>query len=360
VVQTEPISDHVPGTVEPTPRRRWPWWLKTIVIVAGMLVLLAGTGALFFVGATARYEGRVDRQDILQGLPKAPEEDLGTGMNFLVLGSDSRAGEDTQSLDETGSRSDTIMIVHVKGDRSGAMIISIPRDSYVYVPAAGNWRGGMNKINSALAYGGANLAAKTVYELSQIPLNGAMIVNFNGVHRMVAAVGGVNVCTPFKVTSYHTGKVWEPGCHDMSPEEAEDFMRQRYGVPGGDFGRIKNQQNVIKGLLKKIVSGGVLTNPLKLDALLTTAAESLTVDNDLDLRGLAFAVKDIKPDNVTYATVPYIGTMTTDAGSSVQLDMAGVAELFAAVGKDRTDEWLAAHPQPDVASFTPGAPATPA
>ncbi len=110
----------------------------------------------------------------------------------------------------------------------------------------------------------------------------------------------------------------------MGPEEVEDFTRQRYNVPGGDFGRIKNQQNVIRGLIKKIVSGGVLTNPIKLDALLTTAAESLTVDKDLNLRSLAFAVKDISPDNVKFATVPYVGTMTTDAGSSVQLNMVGV------------------------------------
>ena len=90
----------------------------------------------------------------------------------------------------------------------------------------------------------------------------------------------------------------------------------------------------------------MLTNPLKLDALLTTAAESLTVDKDLNLRSLALAVRDIDPDNVKYATVPYIGTMTTRAGSSVQLDMAGVAELSHrdSRGQGRT-EWLAEHPQ---------------
>jgi len=138
----------------------------------------------------------------------------------------------------------------------------------------------------------------------------------------------------------------------MGPDEVEEFSRQRSNVPGGDFGRIKNQQNVIKGLIKKIISGGVLTNPLRLDALLTTAAESLTVDKDLNLRSLALAVSGIRPENVKYATVPYVGTMTTGAGSSVQLDMAGVAELCTAIREDKADEWLAAHPQPDVASFT--------
>jgi anionic cell wall polymer biosynthesis LytR-Cps2A-Psr (LCP) family protein len=64
------------------------------------------------------------------------------------------------------------MIVHINKGRSGAFIVSIPRDSYVDVPAGGDWRGGKNKINAALAFGGANLAAKTVYNLTKVPLNG--------------------------------------------------------------------------------------------------------------------------------------------------------------------------------------------
>jgi anionic cell wall polymer biosynthesis LytR-Cps2A-Psr (LCP) family protein len=81
-------------------------------------------------------------------------------------------------------------------------------------------------------------------------------------------------------------------------------MRQRKNVPGGDFGRIKNQQNVIKGLMKKVTTTGVLTNPLTLDRLITTAAESLTVDKGMNLRDLAFALKGIDPANVKFATVP--------------------------------------------------------
>ncbi len=356
-------TDEAPDTGDATgadgsvagPSRTWPWWQKTLVIAGCVLLAFTGAGVGLAVWANERYEERVDRQDILHGVPKPPEPaegNVSTGLNFLVLGSDSRSGQDTESLDQTGSRSDTIMIVHVQGDGTGAFIVSIPRDSYVHVPAGGSWPGGMNKINAALAYGGANLAARTVYELTKVPLDGAMIINFSGIHKMVSAVGEINVCTPFEVRSSFSDRVWTVGCHDMGPDEVEEFSRQRYNVPGGDFGRIKNQQNVIKGLIKKIISGGVLTNPLKLDALLTTAAESLTVDKDLNLRSLALAVSDIRPENVNYATVPHVGTMTTGAGSSVQLDMPGVAELCNAIREDRADEWLSAHPQPDVASFT--------
>jgi LCP family protein required for cell wall assembly len=273
-------------------------------------------------------------------------------MNFLVLGSDSREDQETQSLDETGSRSDTIMIVHVNKAQTGAFVVSIPRDSYVDIPAAGDWGGGKNKINAALSFGGANLAAKTIYNLTKVPLNGAMLVNFDGVRKMVEAVGGVTVCTPFDVKSYFSDRFWAKGCHDMSPDEAEEFMRQRYYVPGGDFGRIKNQQNVIKGLMKKVASGDTLTNPVRLDSLISTAAESLTVDKNMNLRDLVFALKGINPDNVKFATAPHVGLETIDGiGSTVQLDMPGTQQLFQAVLDDKTDEWLAAHPQPDVATM---------
>ena len=154
------------------------------------------SGALY--GLSAVRETRSNREDILEGVPQAGPM-RGRPMNFLVLGSDSR-GKRTQ----TRTRRDRLPLrhdhdrAHSKA-RSGAFIVSIPRDSYVDVPAGGDWPGGKNKINAALAFGGANLAAKTVYNLTQVPLNGAMIVNFNGVHKMVAAVGGVNVCTPFTV-----------------------------------------------------------------------------------------------------------------------------------------------------------------
>jgi LCP family protein required for cell wall assembly len=343
-----------PGDVDPggkKKRRKSPWWLKAMIVLGAVLIVASGGALALIYGLSARYDNKVQRQDILQGVPPATEEERGNGLNFLVLGSDSRDGNANEGLDATGSRSDTIMLVHVKGDQSGIFIASIPRDSYVDVPAGGAWKGGKNKINAALSFGGANLAAKTIYQLTQVPLSGAMIVNFNGVQKMVAAVGGVRVCTPFTVRSYFSNKVWEKGCHDMTPEDAEEFVRQRYYVPGGDFGRIKNQQNVIKGLMQKVTTTGVLTNPAKMDSLLTTAAESLTVDKDMNLRELAFALKGVRPDDVKFATVPVAGLMNTDAGSSVRLDMPGVQALMTAIRDDKTDEWLAAHPQPDVASF---------
>jgi LCP family protein required for cell wall assembly len=352
-----PVDDDYDDLDHPNaPKQKYPLWTRLLLIAGGILVVIsAGTLALVY-GLSSRYEDKVGRDDILNGVPQAGDGDHGT--NYLVLGSDSRERQSTQSLDETGSRSDTILIVHIKQDLSGAFIASIPRDSYVDIPEGGDWNGGKEKINAAFAYGGANLAAKTIYNLTQIPVNGAMIVNFAGVVNMVDAVGGVHVCVPYDVPNFFQDDFpqyangWGQGCHDMRGEEAEVFMRQRHDVPGGDLGRIKSQQLVMKALASKATSAGVLTNPGKLDSLLVTAAKSLTVDQNMNLKDLAFALKGIKPDNISFATAPVTGLETIDGvGSTVQLDMPGTQELFKAVLDDKTDEWLAAHPQPEVASI---------
>ena len=256
------------STDEPTaalaqkPKRKR--WKVALVWTAAVLVFLSGGAVIAGFTLVNRYENKVDRQDILpaQVRPKEPTQWDSGPLNFLVLGSDSRGEDALGSDDPGGARSDTIMIVHIAADHRSAYVVSIPRDSYVDVPAVpGKWRGGKNKINAAFQYGGAKLAAETVYNLTKVPLDTAMIIDFAGIHSMVGAVGTVHVCIPFSMRSIHTKRKWAKGCHDMGPEETEDFMRQRKSVPGGDFGRIQNQQLVVKGLADKITSQGTDDQP---------------------------------------------------------------------------------------------------
>ncbi len=334
-------------------RKKLSLWHKLAIVFGAMLIVLSAGSLIAIKAVTGHYEGLVAKEDMLGDIPvaPAPEEGKSAPLNYLILGTDTRSAEEVTDAEEKGNRSDVVMIAHVSSDRKSAFIFSIPRDSYVNIPAGGTWKGGENKINSAMAFGGAKLAAKTVYELTKIPLNGAVIVNFQGVQTMVGAVGGVRVCIPYDVNSSFSTKVWKKGCHDLSPADAEEFVRQRKGVSGGDFGRIKNQQHVIKGLIAKIKQGDTLTNPSKLNSLLTTAAQSLTIDKSMNLMSLALEMKDIDQEAIKFATTPVAGLIDTHAGSSVQLDMTGAQELFAAVRDDKADEWLAAHPQPEVATI---------
>ena len=334
-------------------QRKRSRWVRAIVI--GGIIVLVGAGSAVLGGSLMlnRYESKVERADILKDIPKPvtpPVADL-SPLNFLVLGSDSRS-PNARGFDATGDRSDTIMVLHIPQGRTSAFIFSIPRDSYVNVPPAGSWAGGLNKINAAMALGGAAHAARTVYELTKIPFDGAFVVNFGGIHRMVEVVGKIHVCIPYTVRSTFSRKVWEQGCHDMDPKETEEFMRQRMGTPAGDFARMYDQQLVVKALADQIFSAGIITNPVRLDHLISIAAESVTVDQNTNLRSLILDLKGISPENVKVATAPWSGLGRESAGSVVYLNMPAAQELFQAVIHDRTDAWLAAHPQ-GVPSWNP-------
>ena len=356
-----PASDgHLGGkSTKARTKVKSPWYLKVVLILGSILLVVSGGSLALIYGLSSRYEGKVTRDNhILDGVPQPQNVGSNGPLNYLVLGTDSRDPAGSQGLDSTGTRSDTILLVHIAKGLNSAFIVSIPRDSYIDVPAGGSWKGGKNKINAALSFGGANLAAKTVYQLTKVPLNGAMIVNFAGVQNMVNAVGGVHVCPPYDVPNYFKSDFpqynagWKKGkCYDMQGEEAEVFLRQRHDVPGGDFGRMRSQQLVMSALAQKATSAGIITNPVKLDRLLVTAAENLTVDKNLNLRSLAFQLKGISPSNIQFATVPHTSIENTAAGSSVILDMPGCAELFKAVLDDNTGPWLAAHPQKDVPTY---------
>jgi LCP family protein required for cell wall assembly len=333
-------------------KRKSPWYLKTLIIVGSILLLISGGGLGLFYGLSARYNSQANHEGIIDPDIKGAWNSDGP-LNFLILGTDSRDNVDKQDA-SGGANSDTIMIVHIAKGLQKAFILSIPRDSWVNIPASGSWEGGMDKINAAFAYGGAALTARTIFNMSNIRFDGAVIVNFSGMRNMVDAVGGVHVCPPYDVPNFFTSdfpqydRGWQKGtCYDMNGEEAEVFARQRHDTDGGDFTRMKSQQLVLKALAEKATTAGILLNPVKLDALLSTAAKSLTIDNSMNLRDLALALKGISPAAIQFATLPHKGTANINGVSTVQLDAAANQQVFTAIVNDQTDAWLAAHPQPD-------------
>ncbi|WP_238453493.1 LCP family protein [Micromonospora sp. ATA51] len=325
--------------------RSRPGWQKALIVLLAMFLVCGLSAGIATYVLVNRYEGKTQHEELLgpAAEPKDEQRWKSGPLDLLLLGSDDRGPSERAYL---GQRSDTIMLVHLSKNLDHATIVSIPRDSYVNVPPAGSWRGGMNKLNAAFAFGGAPHAAKTITGLTGVKFDGALIANFASINRMVDAVDGVRVCIPYTVRSTFSEKVWEKGCHDLDGVEAEEFMRQRKAVPGGDFGRIHDQQLVVKAIAEKVAAEGMLQNPFRLDALLSTAAEALTIDKNLDLKELVLVAKNIKPENIKFATVPYTSaSLKTHAGSAVKLDDAKAKEMFAAVRDDTIQEWLAAHPQ---------------
>jgi LCP family protein required for cell wall assembly len=269
-----------------------------------------------------------------------PVKDIdGSAQNILIIGDDSRDGatpEELQELnteDDGGSNNtDTIMVLHVPADGSQATIISFPRDSYVDIPGFG-----MNKINAAFAdgqqasgtvAGGVELLAQVIENLTGLTMDHFVEVGLLAFLRISNAIGGVevNLCAP--VQDSFSGIDLPAGPQTIEGSQAVAFVRQRHGLPGGDLDRVIRQQVFLTSAFKKIVSAGILLNPLKLNDLINAVSSSLVVDSGLNILTFAQQMSNLTSGNLRTATIPVLGTPTITVGgaplSIVELNTAAI------------------------------------
>src|SRR5437762_2692099 len=140
------------------PRRKDPLWAKLLVIFGALLMVGSGTviigQRLIFTAATNSF----NRADLLDPGTQTQHVTISGAKNILLVGVDSRP--DQNPTDPV--RADSIMILHVAATHDRAYLVSIPRDTFVRIPAYDNgkvpYRGGKDKINASFAYGGGGLA----------------------------------------------------------------------------------------------------------------------------------------------------------------------------------------------------------
>jgi len=282
----------------------------------------------------------VSRVDAFSSVPEAnrPQKDAvaGKAMNFLLLGSDTRDPENTG-----GSRSDTIIVLHLNKDRSAAELISIPRDTWVHVPKSADGRhGNVNaKINAAFAWGGVPLMVQTVEGYTGVRVDHVAMVDFAGFKDIVDALGGVTIDVETSFTSTHSlnadGKRhFDQGVQVMDGAAALDYARERYSFKDGDFARIRHQQQVIKAILDRASSGGTLSSPTKLNGFLKATASTVSADETLNIYGTAAQLRHLRGGDLHFSTSPSKGTGMIGDQSVVLPDRTKAKALFDAVRKD--------------------------
>lgn len=236
-------------------------------------------------------------------------------LNILLIGSDSRAGDNAVYGADSGARSDTTMLLHVASDRKTATVASIPRDSMVQIPSCDLANGKtstarLNMFNSAFSTGGAACTVKTVTALTGIPIDHVMVVDFTGFKTIVDAVGGVTVHLDQAVADPDSHLNLPAGDSVVTGDQALAFVRARHGLgDGSDIGRMQRQQEFLNAVLDKLSSDGVLSDPSKLFKVLDAATTSLTTDASLGslsaLTSLAGDLKTVPRTGITYLTVPW-------------------------------------------------------
>jgi LCP family protein required for cell wall assembly len=311
-----------------SPGRRGRRWLRPRRI----LVILAGLVALALVATVAVYfsvSSKLTKVNVL-----VPTSLTSAGTNWLITGSDSRAGltrqEENQLAlghDISGSRSDTIMLLHVPANGTRPTLVSLPRDSYVHIPGYG-----YNKLNAAYAFGGPKLLIATVQDATRLPINHFMGIGFGGLVTVVNDVGGVRMCLKAPMKDPKAGLNLKAGCQVLNGDQALGFVRTREFAEG-DLQREQDQRLLIKGILAKMTSAGTLANPFAVIPAAHGAASAITVDQGTGLTQLvsvAFALR-----NPVTTTVPIGPFASTSVGSVVEWDTAAATRFFSDLAHDR-------------------------
>jgi LCP family protein required for cell wall assembly len=303
-------------------------------VLVGLLTVTVGYAATSY----HRFTDGVTRVDAItphatSSSANGPVDVDGTAQNILLVGDDHRpAGATAQDLakisteDDGGAENtDTMIVLHVPADGKSATMVSFPRDSWVPVPGHGE-----NKLNAAFALGkrdgggddaaGARLLVQTIEELSGLHIDHYVRVSLLGFYDVVEALGPVDVCLNQAVKDRWSGVDLPAGVSTLDARQALAFVRQRHGLPRGDLDRQVRQQYFLSVEARQLLSAGTLLNPVKLGRVLDAVSGSMETDADLDFVQLAGQLRGLRPDAITSATIPVLGTPTiTVRGSAVSI-----------------------------------------
>ncbi|UNK70184.1 LCP family protein [Microbacterium sp. H1-D42] len=325
---------------------------------AGSLLRMLGIGlAVLTVSAVAVVGfiafdlfGRVaDDAVTLEDAPSVAPPSLGEypgEFAILLVGTDECGAVSTEKLGERcigeeGIRNDVNLLVHVSAAPRKVTVVSLPRDLMFEVPECtredGTVASAMDKapINSVYQHAGLSCVAKTVTELSDVPIGYAAKLSFDGVMKITDAIGGVPVCIgEGGLHDKETALDWPPGIRTISGYEALQFIRVRKGIgDGSDLARISNQQQYMSRLAKKVLSSETLTDIPTVMRLASVIADNVDPSDKLAdpvrMAQLALALKDVPFEDFVFLQYPTLDD-PADSGRVVP-NTAAAAPMWEAI-----------------------------
>lgn len=337
-----------PDTVRKTRRRR------RSAVVAIVATVLLGAGLALGWSSYERLDSTgLATDNVIDHPVGSADTPAVESTNILLVGLDSRTDAHGNPLppqalaqldagsDDGEQNTDTLILLHIPDDPTqNAVAFSIPRDSYVDI--AGGL--GKHKINSEYARGmsqarsqgadsqaaltaGRKTLINTVQQLTGLTVEHYAEVNLYAFSEITNAVGGVPVCLNHDVDDPKSGAHFSKGQHLVQGIDALRFVRQRYGLPRGDFDRIARQQAFLTGLMDKVRSNDLLTNLRAMGPLLDAVKRYVVVDSGSDLVGMAHQLASLS-GTAEFHTIPTVrADLRTPAdGVAVEVDPHDVAQ----------------------------------
>jgi LCP family protein required for cell wall assembly len=248
----EPVFKKPPpeGDHEPPPKRKRYWWRFTLASVVIVAVSAAATSSsiLLYIGSIA---DALSHNDKLQNKVERilAQTHGGEPENILIIGSDKRASEP-----EDPGRSDTTLLLRLDPDKNAIALMSIPRDLKVEIPGFGT-----NKFNAAYTYGGPKLTLQVVKELTGLPINHVVNVDYLGFVKAVDAIDCVYVDIDRRYYHSNVGVPpseeyseinVQPGYQLLCGKKALQYVRYRH--TDTDLVRAARQQDFLSAARERV------------------------------------------------------------------------------------------------------------
>lgn len=326
-----------PGAGRPRQAPNWRRRIKWTAITLVTLLVVVSVGTYFW--ADSKLHRDVDLSKVID----RPE--AGEGTNYLIVGSDSRAGmsaEDKKKLhtgSAAGKRTDSMMILHTGSN--GSTLVSLPRDSDVEIPTFKGSDSGKTyqgtgrhvKLNAAYAEDGPELLVRTVEFNTGLRIDHYTEIGFGGFAKIVDAVGGVEMNLDKGFKDKYSGADFKAGKQTLNGEQALAFVRTRHAFAASDLERTKNQQKFLAALAHQVATPSTVLNPFKLYPTMGAGLDSLVVDKDMSLWDLAdmfWAMKGVTGGEGKSMNMPISGS----TGGNLVWDKTKVKELVTQLKND--------------------------
>ncbi|WP_339213247.1 LCP family protein [Ornithinibacillus sp. FSL M8-0202] len=284
---------------------------RVFILLVPLLVIFAGVGyaiSLYIkadAAITDSYEDDGREKSKFRDVVVDPNVD---NVSILIIGVD----ESDHRANEGNSRSDALILATLNKKDKSVKLLSIPRDSYVYIPEVGY----EDKIAHAHAFGGVEASIETVENLLEIPVDYYVKVNFHAFVEVIDAIGGITVEVPYefwesnsedKKNSIHL----LPGEQVLDGEEALALARTR--KLDNDIERGKRQMEIIKAVVKESMSassilklgdvidavGSNMTTNMTFDEMTSLVSYALNGDG-LDIESMTVEGSDYQPGSIYY------------------------------------------------------------
>lgn len=230
-----------------------------LIILLVLVIIIVGLGVAGYTFVNGKI-GKMQKENIdttAVGINEETKQELKGYRNIALLGIDSRA--DDYGL---GNRSDCMMIASINQETNEIKLISVYRDTYVYVMENGTKR--LDKITHAYSYGGAQNTLKSLNEAMDLNITEFVTVNFDAVIAAVDSLGGVYIDIDESEIKYvndyidatsessrvKSSHITHSGRQKLDGVQAVSYTRVRY-TTGGDYKRTERMRTVVEAMLSK-------------------------------------------------------------------------------------------------------------